>query len=67
MVTVNGKSVPISGQQTEGGSIGTPTIITSPSGGQLNAGNSSGGIVKLPYNPASASTTGAGRQSWKQL
>jgi type IV pilus assembly protein PilY1 len=68
MVTLpDGSSVAISSVQTSSGSMGTPTVITNPSGGQINGSNSTGGIEKITYNPASPSSTGAGRQSWRQL
>jgi type IV pilus assembly protein PilY1 len=68
MVTLpDGSSVAVSGVQSTSGSMGTPTIITRPDGGQINGSASSGNIEDIKYNPASTSTTGAGRQSWKQL
>jgi type IV pilus assembly protein PilY1 len=62
-----GKSVPISGQQTTGGSIGTPTIINTSSGSQMYGNDSGGNVEKFNLTSPPPSATGAGRQSWRQL
>jgi len=96
MITVGTQSVPVSGQQTKDGSIGTPTIITgagsgattgsgttgsgttgggTTTGGNIDvsptaqgySGNSNGGTTQIGIHTDPASTSGAGRQSWRQL
>lgn len=70
-VMVDGKAtdVPASGVKMTGGSTKTPAVMSNPGSDEIKyTGSSSGADPKgIAETPASTSTSGAERQSWKQL
>jgi type IV pilus assembly protein PilY1 len=70
-VMIDGKAtdVPASGIKTTGGSTKTPTVITEKGADDLKCLGSSNADNPncIRESPASTSTSGAERQSWKQL
>ena len=62
-------SVPASGVKTSNGSTSTPVILSNPGSADLKFTGSSEGTTpsSVAETPASTSTTGASRLSWKQV